>query len=31
MLGGSLQGASDGLSGLLDSAGSIFDGIDFDL
>lgn len=30
-LGGSLQGASDGLSGLLDLAGSIFDGIDFDL
>lgn len=31
MLGGSLQGASDGLMGLLDSAGSIFDAIDFDL
>lgn len=31
MLGTSLQGASDGLSGLLDSAGSIFDAIDFDL
>lgn len=30
MLGGSLQGASDGLLGLLDSAGSIFDAIDFD-
>ncbi len=31
MLGGSLQGASDGLFSLLDSAGSIFDAIDFDL
>lgn len=31
VVGGSLQGASDGLSGLLDAAGSIFDGIDFDL
>lgn len=30
-LGGSLQGASDGLSSLLDAAGSIFDSIDFDL
>jgi hypothetical protein len=30
-LGGSLQGASDGLSSLLDAAGSIFDAIDFDL
>lgn len=31
MLGGSLQGASDGLSSLLDAAGSIFDAIDFDI
>lgn len=31
MLGGSLQGASDGLMGLLDAAGSIFDAIDFDI
>jgi small basic protein len=30
-LGGSLQAASDGLGGLLDVAGSIFDAIDFDL
>lgn len=29
-LGSGLQGASDGLSSLLDAAGSIFDGIDFD-
>lgn len=29
-VGGSLQGASDGLSSLLDAAGSIFDAIDFD-
>lgn len=28
--GGGLQGASDGLGGLLDSAGSVFDSIDFD-
>lgn len=31
VVGSSLQGASDGLSGLLDAAGSIFDSIDFDL
>lgn len=31
MLGGSLQGASDGLFDLLDAAGSIFDAIDFDI
>jgi hypothetical protein len=31
VFGGGLQGASDGLSGLLESAGSIFDAIDFDI
>jgi hypothetical protein len=30
-VGGSLQGASDGLFSLLDAAGSIFDAIDFDI
>jgi hypothetical protein len=29
-MGSGLEGASEGLSGLLDVAGSIFDGIDFD-
>lgn len=31
MMGGGFQGASDGLGGLLESAGSIFDSIDFDI
>jgi hypothetical protein len=31
VFGGGIQGASDGLSGLLESAGSIFDAIDFDI
>ena len=31
LAGGSLQGASDGLSALLESAGSIFESIDFDI
>jgi hypothetical protein len=30
-LGGGIQGASDGLGGLLESAGSIFEAIDFDI
>lgn len=31
LAGGGFQGASDGLGGLLESAGSIFDSIDFDI
>ena len=31
LAGGSLQDVSDGLGGLLDSAGSVFDAIDFDI
>ncbi len=31
LAGGSLQDVSDGLGGLLDSAGSVFDAIDFDV